>query len=229
MNASPLPHPPSNRTAPLVLWRIAGAFMHALYMLFGGPEDVARHGSYAKHNYRRMLAWLRVAEALLRRLLLIEANAIAYAYTPPDRTPPRQRARKLREFSADKPEEWRVSFRCFSSRASVGSGSRHSRETLGGVGAGARFAIASTRKRAKRIPKRFFNTWPLAERYEAALRVFNNPAAFARRLAKRLYAQPHRRREVMRASADARHKIGDEAWARIAMHCDGARRLSDSS
>lgn len=217
MNASPLPHPPSTRTAPLVLWRIAGAFMHALYKLFGGPEDVARHGSYAKHNYRRMLAWLRVAEALLRRLLLIEASAIAYAYTPPDRTPPRQRVRKLREFSADKPEEWRVSFRCFLGGTHARRGRRQDAATLW------RACVSPKR------PKRFFNTWPLAERYEAALRVFNNPAAFARRLAKRLYAQPHRRREVMRAPADARHKIGDEAWARIAMHCDGARRLSDSS
>jgi hypothetical protein len=37
MQAATLP-----RTAPLALWRIAEAFLHVLYSLFGAPEDVAR-------------------------------------------------------------------------------------------------------------------------------------------------------------------------------------------
>ncbi len=38
--------------------------------------------------------------------------------------------------------------------------------------------------------KQFFSAWPLAERAEAMLRVFNNPTPFARRLAFRLRRKP---------------------------------------
>jgi hypothetical protein len=56
-------------------------------------------------------------------------------------------------------------------------------------------------------PAKFYSAWPLAERYEVLLRVFNNPAPFARRLAKRLHAVPHRLTEILRTPPEAAHRI----------------------
>ena len=47
------------------------------------------------------------------------------------------------------------------------------------------------------------SAWALAERYEALLRVFNDPAAYAARLARRLHGNVKRVLEVMRVEADA--------------------------
>ena len=54
---------------------------------------------------------------------------------------------------------------------------------------------------------KFRSAWPLAERYEALLRVFNDPQAYARRLARRLHAAPHRVRELLHAPPEAEHRI----------------------
>jgi hypothetical protein len=43
-------------------------------------------------------------------------------------------------------------------------------------------------------PAKFHSAWPLAERYEALIRVFNDPAPYAKRLVARLNAAPHRAR-----------------------------------
>ena len=61
------------RTAPLALWRIAEAFLHSLHSLFGAPEDVAREHTLTRAAHALLLSWLRVGEALMRRLLVIEA------------------------------------------------------------------------------------------------------------------------------------------------------------
>jgi len=69
-------------------------------------------------------------------------------------------------------------------------------------------------------PPSFHSAWPAAERYEALLRAFNDPAPYARRLAKRLHATPHRRSELLRAPPDARHKIsGFDALTEAAEIC----------
>jgi hypothetical protein len=54
---------------------------------------------------------------------------------------------------------------------------------------------------------RFRSAWPLAERYEALLRVFNDPSACARRVAARLHATPHRLAETLRAPPDAAGRV----------------------
>ncbi len=54
---------------------------------------------------------------------------------------------------------------------------------------------------------RFASAWPLAERYEAILRVFNNPEPYARRLARQLHATPHRVRELFRAPLEFEHRV----------------------
>lgn len=87
------------RTAPIALWRIAQAFLHTLHALFGAPERVAFLHALTARNHALMSSWLRAGEALMRRLLLIEAAA----YPKPNTRPllaraPRKRAPKLMHF-----------------------------------------------------------------------------------------------------------------------------------
>jgi hypothetical protein len=170
------------RTAPLALWRVAEAFLRALHVLFGAPEDVAGEGWLARAAHRRLASWLRCGEAMLRRLIMIEAAAQAPANAPA-RQRARRRTRKAMAFTADQPQAWRVSLRVFSAPG------------------GARAARAS----GARVPLR--SAWPLAERYEALLRAFNDPAPYARRLARRLDAAPHRLAAALRAPEEARHRV----------------------
>jgi hypothetical protein len=73
MSADDAPAP--TRHAPIALWRVAQAFLNTLYALFGAPEDVAAEHTLTAKAHRHMAQWLRCAEALLRRLLAIEASA----------------------------------------------------------------------------------------------------------------------------------------------------------
>jgi len=241
------------RTAPLALWRVASAILHTLHMLFGAPEHVAARSTLTGKQHGMMASWLRSAEALMRRLLLIEASAFPKPNTRPLLPrEPRQRARKRREFFADQPQNWRVSFRCFAPgpRAprgkTPGNAAAARLERLQQLGAqpgqpifiyreerdditqGPRPSRVYARRRSRRpaqrsqpIPAqdRFWvheseleplvvrSARPLAERYEALLRVFNDPAPYARRLAARLHATPHRMKEALRAPPEARERI----------------------
>ncbi|MBC7770848.1 MAG: hypothetical protein H7124_18875, partial [Phycisphaerales bacterium] len=67
--------PSTIRHAPLDLWRIAEAFLHRLHDLFGAPQDIAAQHTLTRAAHKLMASWLSVGEALLRRLLLIEAAA----------------------------------------------------------------------------------------------------------------------------------------------------------
>jgi hypothetical protein len=146
-----------------------------LHVLFGGPEAVAAKSVLSPGPRALLLSWLRTGEALLRALLVIEAAAYPKPNTRPPLWPRRPRTRHLRTFEPEAPHEWRVCFRCLLDCP--------------------RRAKTQVRKRAP--AKRFFDSWPLAERYEALLRVYNDPSAAARRLARRLYAEPYRALGIM--------------------------------
>lgn len=214
MNAQTTTDTPTT-TAPLALWRVAGAFMHILHALFGAPEDVAARHTLRFEAHKLMASWLRAGEAMMRRLLLIEAAAYAKPNTRPLLRAPRKRTRKLMTFTPDAPEKWRVSFRCFG--AALRQAQRDA--VCGSIGPVSVSLSLSKAKRPGRLsreerwcaehrPKpKFRSAWPLAERYEALLRVFNNPSAYARRLARRLHATPHRLRELLRAPPEAETRI----------------------
>jgi hypothetical protein len=171
------------RNAPLALWRIAEAFMHALCALFGNPDDVAAQHTFTTKPYALLLDWIRAGEAILRKLLLIEAAALgATTFAPPAPPTHRKRERKLIEFSADKPEAWRVSLRCFTS-PTLRQTQRNAADSA---------SVNLSLSKAERPDRRFHSAWPVAERYEALVRVFNNPAPYAHRLARRLQAHPQR-------------------------------------
>jgi hypothetical protein len=149
----------------------------------------------------------------MRRLLLIEAAAYPTPNTRPLLHPKRTRVRRFLVHEDDKPETWRVSLRCFSCGPPASSRQKRSRQDAGDPKRPEDFPEPIgdmtfhqgpwfTAKRAK-----FYSAWPLAERYEALLRVFNDPAPYARRLAKRLHALKHRLVEILRAPPQAEHRI----------------------
>ncbi|MBX3427976.1 MAG: hypothetical protein KF779_00185 [Hyphomonadaceae bacterium] len=220
--------------------------MRTLHVLFGDPAAVAARHTLTGKAHAQMASWLRSAEAMLRRLILIEAAAYPKPNTRPLLRPRRPRKLKLYAFWADKPEAWRVSFRMFAPSPRTpkprkpGLAAAKRLERLRQLGAlpgepififreerpapRARFAC---RRRAQAAPRgkpirrqdRFWvherdlkplvfrSAWPLAWRYEALQRVFNDPAPYARRLAARLHATPHRLREILRAPPEARDRV----------------------
>lgn len=211
MNEHTSPHP-YDRAAPIALWRIAEAFMRTLASLFGDPADIAMGVAITKHARDLMTGWLRVAEAMLRRLLLVEAAAITDLPTPRPRRAHKLRQRAVMLADADKPETWRVSFRCFPARRKP------------------RIASAARRRLRNALPDGYLlNAAPIARRYEALIRVFNDPAPFARRLALRLRQIPDRVSELFRAPADAVHKLGEEALSALTSAASQAACAPDSS
>jgi hypothetical protein len=211
MQSTPAPEKAAPRHAPIALWRLAQAFLQTLHMLFGAPEDVARADMMTRKSHALLLSWLRTAEALMRRLLLIEAAAYAGVPAAPVRTTGRDsvRERRLFTFTPEAPEQWRVSFHCFEPAHS------------------ARRAARSERPPSRNEPRRLLSAWPLAERYEALIRVFNDPGAAARRLARRLCAAPHRLAEVLRAPPEARHRIDN--FAALTEHAEQAHGQSPNT
>ncbi len=190
------------RLAPLALWRVAETFLLTLAGLFGAPERVAFQHTLTGRSHRLLASWLRAGEALMRRLIAIEAAAYPKPNTRPllhaSKLLGRTRSRKLGGFDAEHPEKWRVSFRCFSSDRPRPTGKPRKARS------------ADERWRRKWLgeaPETFHSAWPLAERYEALLRAFNDPAPYAKRLAARLHATPHRLVETLRAPADAEHRV----------------------
>ncbi len=165
--------------------------MQALYALFGNPEDIAQAPHRQARAYKQMATWIAAGEALLRRLLMIEAAAATPA--PPRKPRPKRAARARTRVAClpDQPQAWRVSFR----------------------------ALPSPRKRFRSwrprrslfAPRRIVDAWPLALRYEALIRVCNNPGPYAARLARHLRAAPRRARTMLRGSPAIVTTIGRDA------------------
>lgn len=197
------------RTAPLALWRIAASFLDLLYNLFGTPAHLAEQHTLTRRAYAILIPWLRAGEALMRRLLIIEASAYPKPNTRALLRPQRKRVRKLRYYQAETPETWRVSFRVFTDRAPSPPGPRRAPPSA-------------------HIP-RFHSAWPLAERYEALLRVFNNPAPYAQRLAARLHATPHRLAPALRAPPGAEYLVGPDDFEELARAAGACPAFSNSS
>jgi hypothetical protein len=187
--------PSSASTLPL--WRIAQTFINTLFNLFGAPEQIAADHTLTAKAHALLLSWLRVGEALIRRLLLIEAAALtpntANATLGRRKT---GRVRTLRYFYAEQPEKWRVSFRCIVSP---------------------KISNQEPRRKAERKgqPVRFYSAWPLAERAEALLRAYNDPAPYAQRLANALYRRPHRAKTLLAYPENAPARIGEEGFATL--------------
>src|SRR5689334_18480393 len=91
------------RTAPRALWLVAQSFLNTLYVLFGDPAAIAFQHTLTQEPYQLLASWIRCGEAMMRRLLLIEAAAYPKPNTPPRLWPKRTRVRRLVGFDDDKP------------------------------------------------------------------------------------------------------------------------------
>ncbi|MEZ5959195.1 MAG: hypothetical protein R3C30_02045 [Hyphomonadaceae bacterium] len=206
--------------APPILWAAARALISTIFALFGDPARIAAQHTHRKAERTLLLKWLRAGEALMRHLLLIEAASYAKPNTRPLLRAPRARTRRLMTFEADKPEEWRVSFRCLASPTLRQPRTKSGGDAEGGAAGSVSVGLSlSKAKRPGRLsreerwcsdhwPKpKFYSAWPLAERAEALLRAFNNPEAYAKRIARHLHATPHRARELTRHPPNLPHVI----------------------
>jgi hypothetical protein len=188
----PEPEPPTDRKAPIALWRFARMFFCNMHLAWGNPQDVAALPFLTSKIHELLASWIRVGEALMRHMLLLEAAALgAPAPSPAQqrRKPPRQR--KLVEFYPEKPEDWRVSFACVAAMDR-----RRPRRPIP-VHAGETPAVHNS----------FHTAWPLALRYEALVRAFNDPQAYARRLARHLHAHPELVEPLLRAPPEYKHRV----------------------
>ena len=229
--ASPAPI----RHAPIAFWRIALAFLQTLHALFGGPEQVACLRTLTAKQHALMSSWLRVGEAMMRRLLLIEASAFPKPNTRPLLHARRSRTQKPRIVEDDKPETWRISFRAFApiprraKRRTRNAAARRKIRIFREARDRAfperlaenfrRRRVATAQKQRVRAQDRYWPpeqdqtptrtrpAWPMARRYEALLRAFNDPTPFARRIARRLYAAPHRLWEALSAPPEADQRV----------------------
>lgn len=234
--------------------------MHILFALFGDPSDVAAQHALKLKAYQLMASWLRVGEAMMRRLLLIEAAAFAKPNSRPLLREPRPRTRKLMHFFPETPEKWRVSFCCFAtprglSSSKAGATATALRQAQGSNGrrpfiireepalrsrhANRAQRRSSHRKRyapilrqdreciIHRPPMIFRSAWPLAERYEALLRAFNDPLPYARRLSRKLHAASHRVDELFATPPEARHRI--DRYAELTAAAEASAAVFNSS
>lgn len=186
------------RHAPLQLWRAASGLITTLFNLFGAPEKLAAKHTLTAEARALILSWLRCAEAMVRHLLLIEASHCAHEPLRVTHRRAQPRVRKLVTSDVDQPDSWRVSFRCILDRRRAPNAQALAHRA--GKGAGG---------------PRYFSAWPLAERFEALLRAHNNPAPYAKRLARKLYAAPRLVISVLKKPLELLHRIAEETFTQL--------------
>jgi hypothetical protein len=198
-----------------------------------GPASYALQGRIWQWKKFELLDWLRPLELLLRRMLLIEAFALAGSQTlprsrvraaqaapgPSAPSPAPRPKRASAPFDPAHPETWRVSFNALPSQS---FGSRGPRKPLPPVQPHRGFREEAV---ANRFRRRLWSSLPLARRLEAAIRVINNPLPFVRRLAFRL--QRGRARSAIRLVIPGSRKF---RFARDALALSGNRgaQLADA-
>jgi hypothetical protein len=197
-----------------------------------GPASYALQQRIWQWKKFDLLDWLRPLELLLRRMLLIEAFALAGSQTLPHgragiaaaagaATPARPKPRPAKpSFDPAHPETWRVSFHALPARSRSGP-----RRKLPPVQPDRQFREEVW---ANRYRCRLWPSLPLARRLEAVIRVVNNPLPFVRRLAFRLRrgrtesavrlvipsARPHRfARDALTASGRRGAQLTDAFWS----------------
>ena len=177
--------------------------MITLFNLFGEPQDLAFQHSLNARDYKLACNWLRTVEALFRKLLLIEASHYAREM---EQAKPRARSKRQRRemaFFPETPDAWRVTF-----RSCVTPAHEHRRPQRRRAPTGSSLAT-------NLAPTIFHSAWPLAERFEALLRVHNDPTPYAKRLARRLYAQPLHVASIIKEPPELQHRIDPEQHAMI--------------
>jgi hypothetical protein len=207
----------NHRNAPIALWRVASRLMITLFNLFGEPQELAFRHTLIARDYKLACNWLRTVEALFRKLLFIEASYYVTDAAPAKPRAKRKRVRCEMAFYPEKPDEWRVTFRALDRRRPRRHGATL-QLTPAPVRSSAAGEDAGGPSTAPHLaPTRFHSAWPLAERFEALLRVHNDPAPYAKRLARRLNAESAS--AILKAPAELEHRIDPEPYAQIEAMC----------
>ena len=148
-------------------WNFLRYLLDCIAALFGPHGAIVK--CIASPEFRAdMFFWLRPAEKLARVLLLAEAADIKIEFKGRAARAKRLRRRLREDFANDNAAAWRVSFAMLPRASKHGSGS---------VG----WQVPCLKAQA------------LAARVEALVRVLNNPAAYAKRLAIKLHRTRSRR------------------------------------
>jgi hypothetical protein len=235
--------PQQNRRAPLDIWREVRRVLCTLFDIFGDPREVASRHTLTLKEHQRCTTWLRGVEALFRRMLFIEAALIANELpTPPpargrlgggpaphaapdplpiaaqSSSPLQGEACQRVMHDPEHPEAWRVSFRCLYGPP---ASRRPALDSAGSAQAGGTPAV--------HIAPKFRSAWPLAERMEALLRVFNDPAPCAKRLARRLRARSALVERICVSWDEFRDLVGRTLFDALIKPTDCASRVFSSA
>jgi hypothetical protein len=131
------------------------------------PEAIALEIVIHRERRHDFLRWLRIVEEMLRRVLFLEASAIATSFPPP--TPARLLTARTRKpapvFNREDSTTWRLSL-----RMTPPAGRQHHRK----------------HKPSRRQPRIVVPSRPLALRVQAILRALEDPHPYIQRLALRL-------------------------------------------
>jgi len=200
------------RFAPIALWRVASRLMITLFNLFGEPQELAFRHTLVARDHKAALSWLRTVEALFRKLLLIEASYYAEEVVQQKQRAGSKRARRLVSFVPENPEAWRVSFR---TNLECGRSRMHGAVVPMPLHGGRSSAAGEDARAPSLAPTTFHSAWPLAERFEALLRVHNNPAPYAKRLARRLYANAAPIAVIAKEPPELQNRIDPEPHAEL--------------
>jgi len=158
-------------------WSLAKDYLNNLASIFGLPEDIANQGALNRYLRDTLRDWLCAAEALVRRLLLIEAAHCAVKAEASPKKPFRPKFKQERPPGAKR----RASFRVFTDGPAI--------------------RLLSFKPRPERgPPPEHFSPAGFAARLEAVAAVVRNPARAILAVARRL------RRDPLLAFGLVRHK-----------------------
>jgi hypothetical protein len=163
------------------LWAVLRHFFGCAQRDIGAPTDIARIALIGPEARKLILDWLAPLEALLRRLLFLNAVAIelpnAQHPNPAKLKAPKSNAQRPRPSiarDAENPASWPAHFRLAppSAHRPAPRGAQKPAPREAHFGAG------------------LYTGWPLALRFEALRRAMENPDALTLRLARLLRARP---------------------------------------
>lgn len=168
------PSAPPRTEAQRQLWQNLAGYIEAAYALFGSPSAIARQTWFSRAAHKLCAAWLVTLEALLRRLLYLDALELTPTQAPAAAPEVKTRARSLMRttagapFDVDNSETWRTQFLLLP---------RQERRAN------------RTRRKACAHLINAVSSAPLALRFEAIIRAYNDREAQAQRLADHLHAR----------------------------------------
>ncbi len=179
--------------------------------LFGQPSDLLREELAPRTRALLIRSWLWGLEAIVRGLLLLMAAELP----KPDPSPPRP-TRPQRKAPVDPPRDYTSPYEVESQHWTG--------VAFASVPPASRAGVARTRRR-RLVPKRFFSTFALAFRFEALIRVAEDPQPHAARLARRLYRDPRRITRVLRPPPEryASRSMPRGAVDDVQRYADGVR------